>query len=367
MATITDVMVKYNIEPKRQAFDGEGSAYYICPFCNDSKGKLNVRPHENIWRCAKCGEGGGVIDFIQKIEDISRKEASYKAFHLELASQDVEKARKMRERAEASKVVTSHILKPDELDKVYRAMLAGLSLSRRHIEDLKRRGLDDDDIFSSNYRSIPADDSRLPAKLIKEGYRLKGVPGFYKENGVWKMVIRNKGYLIPFINAKGQITSLQIRCDKVKNGQKYIAFSSNGYPEGTKVKSQAHYNGSLKKMPNTLYITEGALKADIASKLCGKIYGKETPFLAIAGVNNLKSLTPTLEYFKKKGVKRIVDCFDMDKAGNNEGVELNPQVRKGVNKIIKTCEELGFDVSSMHWATGKGIDDYLLYKKSLKK
>lgn len=32
-----------------------------CPFCDDRKAHLNVKLDKNVFRCNRCGEGGGVL------------------------------------------------------------------------------------------------------------------------------------------------------------------------------------------------------------------------------------------------------------------------------------------------------------------
>lgn len=59
----------------------------LCPFHNDSNPSLTVSPEKQIYKCFVCGEGGNAINFIQKKENISYKEALYKA--AELAGIDI--------------------------------------------------------------------------------------------------------------------------------------------------------------------------------------------------------------------------------------------------------------------------------------
>lgn len=47
----------------------------LCPFHNDSKPSLNIFKN-NRWRCFVCNVGGDVIDFVQRVKNVSTREAA---------------------------------------------------------------------------------------------------------------------------------------------------------------------------------------------------------------------------------------------------------------------------------------------------
>lgn len=53
---------------------GAGSLKGLCPFC-DAPAAFNVTPARGLWYCFGCSEGGDVIRFVQKTEDIGFTEA----------------------------------------------------------------------------------------------------------------------------------------------------------------------------------------------------------------------------------------------------------------------------------------------------
>lgn len=366
---------------------GADSIYYNCPFCGDKKAKFNViPPPSNVWRCAKCGEGGGLVHFVERINNYNREEAreflrnfdNSCSFKLDKQIQKkLDNARKEQEK-----------LAPDVvLNAVYSSMLKKLYLRDEHYADLQRRGLSDIAIYNRGYKSIPkcvknGYNQTIPNALIKEGLSLKGVPGFFKRNGKWYMNNAIQGYLIPYRNVDGLITNLQIRTDEPKKSGKYMSFSSSGLPCGTKVSAQAHFV-SKNTNPKVLYLTEGALKGDIATFYIKQLYNQNASFLCIPGVNNTKCLINALKVLKKRGLEKVVDCFDMDKyKPNNCDINgdtclsdcksertciFNKNVKCAVDKIKDICEnELGLKYSQMTWEKEKGIDDYLFatYKDS---
>src|SRR6266542_2605816 len=115
-------------------------------------------------------------------------------------------------------------------DAVYRAMLATLTLTARHAENLRERGLSTLTIERNAYASLPAL-SRIPdlcADLARE-HNLANVPGFYRdEEGRWMFEWR-PGFFVPARDTQGRIQGCQIRQDR---GSRYIWFSSPEDEEG---------------------------------------------------------------------------------------------------------------------------------------
>jgi hypothetical protein len=56
---------------------GKGSVHRgYCPFCHSQSDNLFIRPDIQEWHCFECGAGGGVFDFVERIEEIGRDEVS---------------------------------------------------------------------------------------------------------------------------------------------------------------------------------------------------------------------------------------------------------------------------------------------------
>ena len=269
------------------------------------------------------------------------------------------------------------------LDLAYRKMLVALPLKPEHRENLRKRGLTDQDIAMGMYRSIPSTDQEIAALLnALAGVDLNGVPGFYYDSnkqfhiqlpGYYDKAAHvrypSSGFFIPSFNAAGQIFALQIRMDdtylahfkrdpKEAKRRRYLWFSSSCKDNGASAKNRASM-GVVDYTPrnagNTVYVTEGALKAHVAHCL----NGQRKQFASIAGVNNKDAFRDFICYMKRVGCP-VIDAFDMDR-------ESNESVYNSIQALHQIAREEGWPMRSIKWDTQyKGIDDYLLHCKKIK-
>jgi len=155
-----------------------------------------------------------------------------------------------------------------------------------------------------------------------------------------------------------RVVGCQIRRDDVADGQpKYIWFSSNNYPHGTSSGSPVHFaRPHLLHDATEVVITEGALKADIASYLL------DAPVIAAAGVNNFPADFPADLKAKFPSLRTILIAFDSD-------WRVKPQVKAALEKMMRNLSGVGFRVKVRTWPPhmGKGIDDYLLARSQSSK
>ena len=54
---------------------GGGSLKGLCPFHDEKTPSFNVTPARGLWYCFSCAEGGDVIKFVQKIDNLTFAEA----------------------------------------------------------------------------------------------------------------------------------------------------------------------------------------------------------------------------------------------------------------------------------------------------
>jgi len=283
-----------------------------------------------------------------------------------------------------------------------------IPLYKHHYEDLKKRGLNDEQILRNGYFSVPISNRKVFAKdgnykhkittaiskdlYDKFGNELLNVPGFIKlkdqfgneyityktkvsnylvetdkngENVVktdkngkeMKEYVEIDGYFIPY-ERLGNIYALQYRLTKEvydNKGKKrrYLWYSSKQASSGSPI---AHHIPMNLKRIDVLLVTEGALKGVIASEFLG------FEGLYEAGVGNYNNLLFTLQKLEKIVEKKfkIILALDMDKYEN-------PDVLRAEKETIRLLKSTGHQVAIAHWPIeiGKGIDDALLYLHKL--
>ena len=332
-----------------------------CPFCtvnpvngHNGKGKLNICIPKDAFRCSRCDTHGGMLDLYTLVKGVDRKQARQEILdyinhgintdtHNICAKAQAEYNKRCKNRASAQ-----------EVDRTYRAFLSLCVLEKQHKEQLLLRGLSEAHIKYFGFRTAPThkeQHTRIINKLLFYGYKLEGVPGFFKDkSGRWNYNLFRftSGILIPMMSIDRRIQGFQIRLDHPREGNKYLWFSSKNKAQGLSSGSPAHITNPLEINSNpVIYLTEGGLKADIACALSGK------SFIGVAGVNNQSDLPELFNNLKQLGVKRIVDCFDRD-------CEYNEQVEKARRKLKSKVLKAGLIYSRMSWDNRfKGIDDYM--------
>ncbi len=294
--------IKSLYQKKTTLADGRvitSEVFAVCPFCGDDRGKFSYVVHKdgkkNMYNCFHCGKHGNAYDLHQKLKTIDNK--SLKGIGKTSFTPVVE-------------VCDDELVykaSDEYISMVYSSLLKRLVLKQTHKNDLKRRGLTEEDIMRFGFKSTPFYKKRL--EIVKElsvEYNLEGVPGFFKnKNGVYDISLTD-GYLCPVYDGeRSLITGFQIRLDNPINGNKYIWVSSAGKKEGCSSGALSTFLPG--KNEKVLLITEGILKASVIHSL---LKG-EVSVLGIPGINQIKSAQTWLE--KYAGQTFLFEAYDMDK------------------------------------------------------
>ncbi|NPV73343.1 MAG: toprim domain-containing protein [Pelotomaculum sp.] len=260
---------------------------------------------------------------------------------------------------DASRIIKMVPPAPVEVrDRVYRDFLNMLTLDKRHRDDLLRRGLSIDSIKKTGYRSMPGlrdsfQSRSICKRLIGMGHDLSGIPGFYVKKGkygeYWTFQ-GGPGYFIPVVDHEGRIQALQRRMDGSVSG-KYRLFScseKNGCTSGT----PAHVAVPEEIRDGRIWITEGPLKANIASELLGAV------FVGAISANTWRPALEMLDKLMGREKKEVVIAYDMDYLKNDF-------VRYHLKKLAEELEKREVETFWACWDKDvKGIDDAL--QKGLK-
>lgn len=342
---------------------GDRVVYADCPICGDRRGKMGLYLELDTWRCWHCGESGGMLPLYGKVHGISNSDAYWEiceALGIENFTEE-RRAPIYQVRKLSPKDVSSNKAPDEEIHRTLTKMLSLLTLTPAHREHLRTvRGLTDDDIDRFGFKSTPP--SRqchvLTMHMAKLGYRIHGVPGFYvNDYGKWtvKFYTRTSGILIPLCGVDGLLRGLQIRLDHPirdendppdKEGTKYLPLTSSGKKQGVSAGTPVHFIGD--PHARVVYVTEGALKADIAHALTGRT------FVATVGANNSNGLDELFAFLHRNGTEEIIEAEDMDKYRN-------AGVNRGAAEVYRLARKNGMTCRRLNWNPNyKGIDDWQL-------
>ena len=392
-----DFVVEQDLAPLgiRKVPNSKGYSFN-CPFCEkkglkpDRHHKYSVDLYKNVGHCMRCGSGHGIISLHQALskKPISEKEAKtdlLKRWKGLPSDVQVELSRSLERLEEENK--KQLFPAPIEVrDAVYRAFLDQLSLSKAHHDDLIARGLSEEEIRDRMYKTVPSLGFQTFAKNaftyeIKDTLRRHiqwGIPGFYDiRTDEPKVVKCNPGFFVPVRDEFDRISGMQIRYDplpedapesKKEHYAKYKWFNSNfkDKKDGCTASGceNIHYATTLFKTPQSIILTEGVLKADVASRLAGRIKKKPpVPVIGLVGVYNTENLAFELIKLRDYGLKKVVIAVDMDYLDK-------PQVAGALQNIRDTIKGIDLEYEEFHWDRKyKGIDDYFLavYKRRKEK
>ena len=332
-----------------------------CPYCNDHRYRMYLNRITHMFFCQNCGTGGNAVTLYADCNPKGIRLTNYESYKALSAEPSV----RQYDVPITESCDEPPIRKLSERSEIYLEFLKLLRLEKDHLTNLLNRGLSTEIIKGNMYKSFPTDKTERQwiCDNLAARYDLTDVPGFYRSGGRWSIIGLKSGILIPICSKDNLIQGLQIRFDnppvkritaadgkvteKVGGRFRWLSTGGNGFTDGTGITSYIHVTGDVSS--DTLYLTEGGMKADIASYLSG---GRL--FIGLTGVQNVSYLK---EIVTSLHPKRIVECLDMD-------VRTNPQVQRAQSKIQAICTPLCEEYKRFFWPKEqKGIDDYMLFMK----
>lgn len=325
----------------------------ICPRCHHKKFTYSVA--KNYGRCyrASCDFRANTLTFYAECMGVDNSQAFKDLLRGDISSPNYIPPKPIES------VTLSEPADFEKCNRINRAILKKMPLKEKHVKDMQKRGLSREEVLSLGYGSYEYD-PRLGIKLRNEGDFELGVAGLYEDPETKDPMVKKTacGILVPYVNERRQIISLQIRKDTPQvipsNWEKYIYFSSSSENKGAKCPQVFHLACDWNKdgtpiLPEEVRITEGAMKADIAHIVTGET------FVAVPGINNLGAVPYILEYLYIQGVKTIVDTYDMDYI-TNESVSHQMDVLK------RMVTGTGLQYIRRDWNPEyKGYDDFVVH------
>jgi hypothetical protein len=151
------------------------------------------------------------------------------------------------------------------------------------------------------------------------------------------------GLVVPVRNLAGQIIALKVRADTPGDGPKYSTVSSAKYG-GPSPGAPVHVPLYTGAPGQTVRLTEGEIKADVATALSGLLT------IAIPGVAIWRKALPLVQALQ---VSQVMLAFDSDWQTNN-------QVAHALGHAAIALVKAGYTVHVETWDPAlKGIDDLL--------
>jgi DNA polymerase III delta prime subunit len=253
----------------------------------------------------------------------------------------------------APKLVSVPKASAAKLDEVYSFFLTQLGLSEAHRENLKARGLTNEAISLGGFKSFSSWRTPTEANAIFKKWPasfLQRVPGFFYKNGQGHFA-GAPGILIPVRNTDGLIVGLRVRLDQPINNSKYLWISSTKKsPDGAGPGALIHVPLHHGVESDIVRVTEGELKAEIATRLSGLLT------ISLPGATIWGALIPTL---RSLGTKTVLLALDSD-------ANTNPHVSRQLQTMSQALRNEGFSVELETWnEKSKGIDETLLKKEKI--
>lgn len=224
------------------------------------------------------------------------------------------------------------------LDAVYRELIRALPVGPDHRHALRQRGLGDGEIELRGYRSLPVQGRSGLARWLVTRFgagTCSGIPGLYlkaEKGRSWWSLAGPAGLLVPVRDVGRRIVALKVRADdRERSGGKYVYVSSAKYG-GAGSGSRVHvplFEGST----TTVRLTEGELKADVATVLDGVLT------VSAPGVTSWRSVIPILHSLN---AARVSIAFDSD-------ADSNVYVAGALEAALHGLRAEGFDVAVEAW------------------
>ena len=324
---IVDVVSQYVRLTKKSG----ANLFGLCPFHSEKTPSFSVSPDKQIYHCFGCGKGGGVINFIMEIENLSFQDAV--AFLARRANMPMPEE---ADTAESSRRKRLLELNRDAARFFYAQLIAPTGLPAQNY--VNKRGISPAMVRSFGLGFAPDSWSSLMDAMEKKGYTQQELfdAGLIKHgrNGGGYDTFRNR-LMFPVIDVRGSVIGFSGRI--LGDGEpKYL-----NSPE-TAVFSKSHnlfaLNLAKKSKSGYIILTEGNI--DVVSL-------HQAGFdSAVASLGT--SLTAEQARLISRYVKEVVLCYDSDEAG-----------KKASARGISILEKLDLKVRVLTIPGAKDPDEFI--------
>ncbi len=324
---IVDVVEQYVRLTKRSG----ANLFGLCPFHSEKTPSFSVSREKQIYHCFGCGKGGGVINFIMEIENLSFPDAvEFLARRANLPMP----AETENEGASRRKVLLE--LNRDAA-RFFREEL--LAPGGKPAQDyVVRRGISPAMVTSFGLGFAPDAWDTLSRAMLQKGHSYQDMfeAGLVKKgrNGGWYDTFRNR-LMFPVIDVRGSVIGFSGRI--LGDGEpKYL--NSPETPVFSKSRNLFALNLAKKNRNGPMILVEG--NVDVVSLHQAGFAG------AVASLGT--SLTPEQARLLSNYTDEVVICYDSDEAG-----------KKAAQRAIGILEKLDLKVRVLQIPDAKDPDEYI--------
>ena len=326
----------YDVVSQYVTLKKAGSSYVgLCPFHNEKTPSFSVSPQKGIFHCFGCSEGGNVIHFLMKIENISFVEAVEKL--AQRAGISLPRPNEKDSAAYAAKIKQKEVIY--EINKMAAQFFYdNLKSGKAAVEYFKKRSLDG--LAAKRFFLGYARDSwnALFAYLKEKGCRESDIlsAGLIKasDNGKYYDTFRNR-VMFPIFDIRNRVIGFGGR---VLDDSKPKYLNSSDSPVFNKSRNLYFLNVARRAGKDYVILVEGYM--DVIA-------------LAKSGyLNTVATLGTALTAQQAKMIagdfKEAVICYDSDEAG-----------RKATARAITILREFDIKISAMNLRDKKDPDEYI--------
>ena len=271
----------------------------LCPFHSEKTPSFTVSAEKQLFKCFGCGEGGSVVSFVMKIENLSFPDAVRKLCdYCGMA---------YPENDDAGFSVKKRVLELNRAAARFYFETLATDAGKDGLSYLRRRGLSDAAIRSFGLGYADQSWDSLIKAMLKKGFttgELEAARLASKgKNGSYYDFFRER-VMFPIIDERGDVIAFSGRVmTSGDEGRKYM--NSPDTPAYNKSRALFGINLAKKTKSDFFLLVEGNM--DVVS-------------LHAAGIDNAvascgTALTPQQAQLIKKYVPKVVVCFDQDAAG----------------------------------------------------
>jgi DNA primase len=320
-----------------------------CPFHNEKTPSFVISPDRQIWHCfGTCGDGGDVIKFLMKMDNLSFIEALR-----ELAGRVGVQLDAVAVNDNEGKIKDRIYAMNNWAAKYYSYILETKRFAKGAREYLENRGINEKIVKTFEIGYAPKSWSSLMEWLMKKGYSKEELltAGLVVDNQRGNIYDRFRHRLVfPIKDSKGNIIAFSGRAlDSEDQSAKYI-----NTPESPVYRKRESLYGihlakdAIRKEAN-VYIVEGEF-----DMITPYMHGIEN-FVAIKGA----ALTTEQLQLLKRLTPKITLALDTDEAGI-----------EAMKRGIREAEQFEFDIQVAQFTRGKDPDeaakaDFITFKKEL--